>query len=63
MAKKIATIVRPSKIHTLSFVSKNKSEAPANKLRNIHVSLDVLSTLLPLQQGNLYDSKIFSSKF
>ena len=27
----------------------------ANNLRNIHVSVDVLSTLRPLQQDNSYD--------
>ena len=31
------------------------TEMAANNLRNIHVSVDVLSTLLPLQQDNSYD--------
>ena len=43
--------------HVRSFIGKHvsiiKSETSANTLRNIHVSVDVLSTSLPSQQHDL----------
>ena len=49
--KKIATTARPIKTHFHQI----KTKMAANNVSNIHVSADVLSTLLSLQQGNLVD--------
>ena len=62
--KRVATIVRPIKTQTFQSLlyqqvhfDQIKSKVAANNTSNVHISPDVLWTMLLLQQGDLYKSQ------